>query len=53
MRLLTNTIRAHGRTLVITIILLLDTLLNMVLDFCLIYFAQIGMDGAAVATIIS
>ena len=52
-RLLTNTIRAHGRTLVITIILLLDTLLNMVLDFCLIYFAQIGMDGAAVATIIS
>ena len=52
-RLNVNIIRSHGRTLLITLIMVSDTILNIILDYILIYFAQIGMDGAAVATLIS
>ncbi|MBR4486015.1 polysaccharide biosynthesis C-terminal domain-containing protein [bacterium] len=48
-----NIIRSHGRTLLITLIMVSDTVLNIILDYILIYYAQIGMDGAAVATLIS
>ena len=52
-RLNVNIIRSHGRTLLITLIMVCDTILNIILDYILIYYAQIGMDGAAVATLIS
>ncbi|MBO6022066.1 polysaccharide biosynthesis C-terminal domain-containing protein [bacterium] len=52
-RLNVNIIRSHGRTLFITLIMVCDTILNIILDYILIYYAQIGMDGAAVATLIS
>ncbi len=52
-RMNVNIIRSYGRTLIITIVMVSDTILNILLDFILIYYAQIGMDGAAVATLIS
>lgn len=48
-----NVIRSYGRTLIITITVVLITIFNIILDYLFIFYAQIGMDGAATATIIS
>ena len=49
--LLITILRSDGAIMIATIISIVPIILNIVLDYILIVYAQIGMDGAAVSTL--
>ncbi len=50
--LMLTILRSDGAIIIVTIMTIIPVTVNILLDFILIYYAQIGMDGAAVATLI-
>ena len=48
-----NLIRNYGRTEVIAIVLFIAILLNILLDYIFVYFADTGLNSSAIATVIA
>lgn len=48
-----NLIRNYGRTEIIAIVLFIAILLNILLDYIFVYFADAGLNSSAIATVIA